>query len=220
MASHHSPLRRSPTQSRATATLRAIREAALRILKEEGHARLTTNRIAEVAGVSIGSLYQYYTDKHAIAADICNALLTSELDEIKRLDRQAIALAENSLDATLAFFVEEQVARHRRLYLQLQDFYLEIHWKYDFEAYSRKRYPNKPSTAEWLPSALGRHKDALRVNNFALAAQMVANALEGTIHATLDRNPDLILTQDFVNELHAMLVRYLKKLPGEGIPND
>ena len=85
MASQHSPLRRSPTQSRATATLRAIREAALRILKEEGHARLTTNRIAEVAGISIGSLYQYYADKHSIAADICNELLTSELDEIRRL---------------------------------------------------------------------------------------------------------------------------------------
>ena len=154
MASQHSPLRRSPTQSRAAATLRAIREAALRILKEEGHARLTTNRIAEVAGISIGSLYQYYADKHAIAADICNELLTSELDDIRRLDRQAIALAENSLDATLEFFVAEQVARHRRLYLQLRDFYLEIHWKYDFEAYSRKRYPNKPTTAEWLPSAL------------------------------------------------------------------
>lgn len=220
MASHHSPLRRSPTQSRATATLRAIREAALRILKEEGHARLTTNRIAEVAGISIGSLYQYYADKHSIAADICNELLTSELDDIRRLDRQAIALAENSLDATLEFFVAEQVARHRRLYLQLRDFYLEIHWKYDFEAYSRKRYPNKPTTAEWLPSALERHRDTLRVQDFTLAARMVANALEGTIHATLDRNPELILTQEFIDELHVMLVRYLRKMPGEGIQND
>lgn len=196
MASQHSPLRRSPTQSRATATLRAIREAALRILKEEGHARLTTNRIAEVAGISIGSLYQYYADKHAIA------------------------LAENSLDATLEFFVAEQVARHRRLYQQLRDFYLEIHWKYDFEAYSRKRYPNKPTTAEWLPSALERHRDSLRVQDFTLAARMVANALEGTIHATLDHNPELILTQEFIDELHIMLVRYLKKMPGEGIRND
>ena len=220
MASQHSPLRRSPTQSRAAATLRAIREAALRILKQEGHARLTTNRIAEVAGISIGSLYQYYADKHAIAADICNELLTSELDEIRRLDRRAIALAEDSLDATLAFFVEEQVARHRRLYQQLSDFYLEIHWKYDFEAYARKRYPNKPTTAEWLPSALERHRDTLRVQDFTLAARMVANALEGTIHATLDRNPELILTQEFIDELHVMLVRYLKKMPGEGIQND
>ncbi|WP_341643815.1 TetR/AcrR family transcriptional regulator [Thauera sp. SDU_THAU2] len=219
MTSNPSPLRRSPTQSRAAATLTAIREAALRILKNEGHARLTTNRIAEVAGISIGSLYQYYADKHAIAADICNELLTSELDEIRRLDRQAIALAKASLDATLGFFVDEQVARHRRLYLQLQDFYLEIHWKYDFEAYSRRKYPNKPTTAEWLPSALEAHRDALRVQDFGLAAQMVASTLEGTIHATLDRNPELILSQAFVDELHAMLVRYLKKMPGEAGPD-
>lgn len=220
MATSHSPLRRSPTQSRAAATLKAIREATLRILKEEGHARLTTNRIAEVAGISIGSLYQYYADKHAIAADICNELLMSELDEIKRLDRQTIALAKDSLDSTLAFFVEEHVARHRRLYQQLQDFYLEIHWKYDFEAYSRKKYPDKPTTAAWLPSALRRHRAALRVQDFTLAAQMVVNALEGTIHATLDRNPDLIMTQAFIDELHAMLVRYLTKVPAEGTPNE
>ncbi len=220
MASNHSPLRRSPTQSRAAATLKAIREAALRILKQEGHARLTTNRIAEVAGISIGSLYQYYSDKHAIAADICNELLTSELDEINRLDRQTIALAKDSLDATLAFFVEEHVARHRRLYLQLLDFYLEIHWKYDFESYSLKRYPDKPTTTAWLPSALKRHHKLLRVTDYALAAQMVVNALEGTIHATLDRNPELILTQGFIDELHAMLVRYLTKLPVEGSTND
>ncbi len=220
MASNHSPLRRSPTQSRAAATLKAIREAALRILKQEGHARLTTNRIAEVAGISIGSLYQYYSDKHAIAADICNELLTSELDEIKRLDRETIALAKDSLDATLAFFVEEQVARHRRLYQQLQDFYLEIHWKYDFESYSLKRYPDKPTTTAWLPSALKRHHALLRVTDYALAAQMVVNALEGTIHATLDHNPELIMTQEFIDELHAMLVRYLTKVPGEGTAND
>lgn len=220
MASNHSPLRRSPTQSRAAATLKAIREAALRILKQEGHARLTTNRIAEVAGISIGSLYQYYSDKHAIAADICNELLTSELDEINRLDRQTIALAKDSLDATLAFFVEEHVARHRRLYLQLQDFYLEIHWKYDFESYSLKRYPEKPTTTAWLPSALKRHHKLLRVTDYALAAQMVVNALEGTIHATLDHNPELILTRGFIDELHAMLIRYLTKLPGERTAND
>lgn len=218
IASKQSALRRSPTQSRAAATLQAIREAALRILKEEGHARLTTNRIAEVAGISIGSLYQYYANKQAIAADICNELLVSELGEIKRLDRQAIELVRDSLDSTLAFFVEEHVARHRRLYQQLHDFYLEIHWHYDFEAYSIKKYPDKPTTAAWLPYALRRHQAELRVRDFKLAAQMVVNALEGTIHATLDRSPELILTPAFIDELHAMLVRYLKKAPGEGAP--
>ena len=217
MATKHSPLRRNPTQSRAAATLRAIREAALRILKEDGHARLTTNRIAEVAGISIGSLYQYYADKHAIAADICNELLMTELGDIKRLDSQTLSLARDSLDSTLAFFVDEHVARHRRLYQQLKGFYLEIHWKYDFEVYSRKIYPDKPDTATWLPSALKRHKAVLRTQDFDLAAQMVVNALQGTIHATLDSNPDLILTQAFIDELKVMLINYLKKTPTEGV---
>ena len=218
MATKHSPLRRNPTQSRAAATLRAIREATLRILKEEGHARLTTNRIAEVAGISIGSLYQYYADKHAIAADICNELLMSELDDINRLDRQTLSLARDSLDSTLAFFVDEHVARHRRLYQQLKGFYLEIHWKYDFEVFSRKVHPDKPDTATWLPSALKRHQTVLRIQDYELAAQMVVNALQGTIHATLDSNPDLILTQAVIDELKAMLINYLKKTPAEGAP--
>ena len=49
--------RRRATQPRAEATRSAIREASLRILRDEGPARLTTNRIVEVAGVSIGTLY-------------------------------------------------------------------------------------------------------------------------------------------------------------------
>jgi len=48
---------------------------------------------------------------------------------------------------------------------------------------------------------------------------MVVNALEGTIHATLDRNPDLILSQAFIDELQAMLINYLKKTPTEGAPS-
>ena len=53
-------------QRRALQTVDAILDAVLRILKREGTAAVTTNRIAEVAGVSIGSLYQYFPDKDAI----------------------------------------------------------------------------------------------------------------------------------------------------------
>lgn len=204
------PLRRNPTQSRAEATLKAIREACLKILNEEGHKRLTTNRIAEVAGISIGSLYQYYADKQAIAADICNELLVAELSELDRFDEETLTRVRGSLEATMAFFVEEHVARHRRLYLKLQDFYLEIHWQYDFEAYMLQKHPRKLTTAAWLPSALKRHSKVLGVRDFTLASVMVVNAIEGTIHATLDRNPELILTQAFADELLAMVVSYLK----------
>lgn len=62
--------RKTPRQARARATCVAIRQAAAHILVAGGQAGLTTNRIAERAGVSIGSLYQYYPSKEAILAEM------------------------------------------------------------------------------------------------------------------------------------------------------
>jgi len=60
--------RRQPRQARALATRAAIFEAATQILESEGEARFNTNRVAERAGVSIGTLYQYFGSKQAILA--------------------------------------------------------------------------------------------------------------------------------------------------------
>jgi AcrR family transcriptional regulator len=58
--------RRQPVQRRAQVTVDAMLDAAVRILRRSGVAAITTNRIAEVAGVSIGSVYQYFPNKHAL----------------------------------------------------------------------------------------------------------------------------------------------------------
>ena len=58
--------RRSPRQSRSRATWDAIVEAAAQILERRGPEALTTNHVAERAGVSIGTLYQYFSDKRAL----------------------------------------------------------------------------------------------------------------------------------------------------------
>lgn len=60
------PLRRKPKQARSGETLEVIVEAAAHILLEYGYAKATTNRIAERAGVSVGSLYQYFDSKDAV----------------------------------------------------------------------------------------------------------------------------------------------------------
>lgn len=59
-------LRKSVRQSRARDTVDAILDASARIVHRDGIASLTTNRIAEIAGVSIGSLYQYFPGKDAV----------------------------------------------------------------------------------------------------------------------------------------------------------
>ncbi|MGO1499905.1 MAG: TetR family transcriptional regulator [Marinobacter sp.] len=210
MTSRSSSLRRQPSQSRAEATLRAIREACLKILEEEGLKRLTTNRIAEVAGVSIGSLYQYYADKHAIAADICNELLMAELSEVRRIDQHTLSIVESSLENMIAFFVREYIARHQRLYGKLKNFYLEMHWHYNFEDYVRRRHPRKLKAVDWLPTALQQHRSSIGVSDPKLAATMVVNTLEGTLHATLDHNAELIFDHAFEREMVAVILSYLK----------
>ena len=80
--------RKQPRQSRSKATVDAILDATARVLVEDGYDKLTTNRIATVAGVSIGSLYQYFPNKQAVVMAIADrhavemiSLLSSTLAE-------------------------------------------------------------------------------------------------------------------------------------------
>jgi len=61
-----SPLRKTPSQTRAMRTVDTLFEAAARVLASEGEAGFTTNKIAQRAGFSIGTLYQYFPSKEAI----------------------------------------------------------------------------------------------------------------------------------------------------------
>lgn len=64
------PVRRNPKQARARATKEAIFEATIQLLEGEGEAAFNTNRIAERAGVSIGTLYQYFSRKEDILIEL------------------------------------------------------------------------------------------------------------------------------------------------------
>jgi len=84
------PQRRSPRRSNARATVEAIFEATARILQTEGKAALNTNLIAERAGVSIGALYGYFSNKD----EILLAMARRELDHIR--DRVSDALTREA----------------------------------------------------------------------------------------------------------------------------
>src|ERR1700739_199748 len=74
------PLRKKPSRTRAMRTVDTLCEAATRILASEGEAGFTTNRIAERAGFSIGTLYQYFPSKEAIVV----ALVRRHRDRVLR----------------------------------------------------------------------------------------------------------------------------------------
>lgn len=75
--------RKRPRQARSAATVDAIVEAATRILKVEGLAGLNTNAVARLAGVSVGSLYQYFPTKEAILTEMLRRKRTRLLADLE-----------------------------------------------------------------------------------------------------------------------------------------
>lgn len=102
-------IRRQPRQLRARQTVDAILEAVVRILKREGMDAITTNHISEIAGVSIGSLYQYFPDKKAIFA----ALHERHIQEIDRIVQATLMRNVGvPLDRLMSAMVDAMIEAH------------------------------------------------------------------------------------------------------------
>src|SRR5919202_1509605 len=83
-------LRRVPRQARSRARLQRMLDAADKLLADEGAESLTTTRVAEAAGVSVGSLYQYLPNKGAIVEALANRYLADFAGLMGELERDAI----------------------------------------------------------------------------------------------------------------------------------
>lgn len=77
--------RKAPRQARSQKTVEAILEAAARVLARDSLAGFNTNRVAEIAGVSVGSLYQYFPGKDALCAALIERAHTELRDAIERV---------------------------------------------------------------------------------------------------------------------------------------
>src|SRR5260370_31360735 len=102
--------RKSACQEGSRETADGLLEATTRILIKEGYDRASTNRIAEVAGVSIGSLYQYFPNKEALVA----AVIDRHTQEISEVTRKALVKAAAlPIEAAAREFVSVAIDGHR-----------------------------------------------------------------------------------------------------------
>jgi AcrR family transcriptional regulator len=101
--------RREPKQQRSRQTVDVLLEAVQLVVKRNGAQAITTNRIAEVAGVSVGSLYQYFPDKQAIFT----ALHERHVDDVRQVIEQTTsAWASASLEEFTGELVQRLLNAH------------------------------------------------------------------------------------------------------------
>jgi AcrR family transcriptional regulator len=101
--------RKTPAQSRAAATVHAILEGAATILERQGFDGYTTNEIAARAGVSIGSLYQYFPNKDAVTIALIEREMVGMVDEV--VAALALTPPRRALQETIRAAVRNQVRR-------------------------------------------------------------------------------------------------------------
>lgn len=80
--------RKTPIQARSTATVDAIAKAAIQVLLTEGGRRLTTTRVAERAGVSVGTMYQYFPHKQALLYAVLHQHLSEYVESFEAACRE------------------------------------------------------------------------------------------------------------------------------------
>lgn len=101
-------LRKTPQQTRSKVMVNNILEASIRILRELPFEKFTTNRVAERAGISVGSLYQYFPNKKSILNELENRAVNQMIEKVKiLLLNEGCSAEENLYNAIEYFFITE-----------------------------------------------------------------------------------------------------------------
>ncbi len=191
--------RKQPRQERAQATVNAILDATARVLVEEGYERATTNRIAAVAGVSVGSLYQYFPNKDALLAALSDR---HEEAMLELLARMAVELENAKLEDAVHAYVRAMLAVHNvdpKLHQALT------------QALDIKRALALQARAEAIVRAyLESHRPRLRKGlSLDLAAFILVTSVEAVTHIAVLERPKVLKQDDFAHEVTQLIVRYL-----------
>ncbi len=194
-------MRKKPRQKRAEDTIDTIIEATAQVLQTEGEAGLSTNRIAERAGFGIGTLYQYFRDKDAI-------LLVMAEKEHARIRLQVDALIKASDQQT----PEENVRQVVRIVLGAFGGRPRVRRALVLLLYKRIDLMLMSKIVSDIASTIFK---ALRWNqNFPdppspLRFTILSRAVIGATRGVLVENPQLLATQEFEDELVALILAYL-----------
>jgi AcrR family transcriptional regulator len=195
--------RKNASQERSRATVDTLLAATARVLVKDGYDHASTNKIALAAGVSVGSLYQYFPSKEALVA----AVIVRHTGEMMDVVRTALArVGALPVREAAREIVQVMIDAHRiepKLHRVLVEQIprvgsLEHIERIDDEAIALVR------------AYLEAHKDEIAVEDLDLAAFLAVSCVEAMTHIAVLRRPELLSEPRFVDEVAALVVRYLE----------
>ena len=199
----HKGRRRLPSRKRGQMTVDCILEAAEQIICEQGNADTTTNKIADRAGVSISSLYQYFANKEAIFL----ALYYRATSEVAAILREAtVQLVDRDTEEAIPLLVKtalKAIEAHQYPLFHLAESVPELRQGGGGLSMARLIYEGSRVYME-------RHFNSRDFKDAELIYYFIESTVFSSIRNYLLSRPEHISRARFIRELSRMLVNYLK----------
>jgi len=197
--------RKNASQGRSRATVDALVEATARVLVKEGFDKASTNRIAETAGVSIGSLYQYFPGKDALVA----AVIDRHTEDLMQVVRDTLAeVIELPLERAVRRIVSVAVEAHRvdpKLHRVVAE-QIPRSGGENVEVFNRRYFG-------FFRSYLEAHKAEIGRTDLDLAAFVCVTSIEAATHNAVLNHSELLSDEGveaLVEEATRLVVSYLR----------
>jgi AcrR family transcriptional regulator len=199
--------RKAASQKRSRATVDALVGATARVLVKEGYDRASTNKIAMKAGVSIGSLYQYFPSKEALVA----AVITRHAQELSDVVRTTyLKIAAQPIEVGARQFVTAAIAAHRvdpKLHRILDEQVPRTGQLETVDAVVQNAYV-------LFRTYLEAHRNEIDVADVDLAAFILVTTVEALTHSAVLHRPDTLANENadiFIDEVTELILGYLKR---------
>jgi AcrR family transcriptional regulator len=198
--------RKIPGQKRSRVTVAALLEATARVLVKDGYEAASTNKIANTAGVSIGSLYQYFPNKEALVA----AVIDRHTEEMMELVREALVkVAQQPVEVAVRELVSIMIDAHRvdpPLHRALVQQVPRVGRLESIEAIDREAYA-------LVRAYLEAHCGEVNVPDLEVASFICVAAVESLTHSAVITRPDVLEDKAsvLIDEVTRLVVSYLRK---------
>ncbi|MCB9556564.1 MAG: TetR/AcrR family transcriptional regulator [Deltaproteobacteria bacterium] len=188
-------------QQRAHDTIDTIREAARRIIAQDGFAAATAHQIARVAGVGIGTLYRYYPDRRAVLGELLDALFDA-------LHAKLIGAREAHANASLEQIATQIVEGYVAMLREQREVLAPLLAKRPMIETVERRAARQRQLQTWLREQLDAHAQLVIDHDFA--AFVLLKAVDAVTTSTLTQRPQALESGELQRELSRVVVSYLR----------